>query len=211
MQVYRATRSVRILTALVSIAYFGAWAGTTVVLLAVPAIKLLAPETPDWTLELPVKAEMHAADAAVETRWGDAQIEIEDVRGSLRLPISAMPWSYFGAVWTYLAIAFALMLLFLHHLRHILNRARDGAPFDPENAGRLRLLGLVALALALLRGAAEFLTALAVNEGLSDGGIRVPTSIHVDGAPVLFALLLLTLAEIFRRGTELEHEQSLVV
>lgn len=56
-----------------------------------------------WTFGLPVQAEMRAADAAVETRWGGAQLEIEDVRGSLRLPISAIPWSLFGVLWTYTA------------------------------------------------------------------------------------------------------------
>jgi hypothetical protein len=211
MQEYRATRSVRILTTLVNIAYVGFWVGATIVLIATPAIKLLAPESNDWDFGLPVQAELRDADAAIETRWGGAQLEIEDVRGSLRLPIPAMPWSLFGVLWTYTAIAAALILLFVYHLRRILHRARDGAPFDPDNAGRLRLLGLLALALALLQGAAEFLTGLAVNEGLTDGGIRVPAGIHVDGPLVLFALVLLTLAEIFRRGAELEHEQSLVV
>ena len=211
MQPYRAVRAIRILTTIVTLAYFGGLVGGTLLLIGTPAIKLLAPESADWKFGLPVQAEMRDADAAVETRWGGAQIEIENVRGSLRLPIGAMPWSLFGLLWTYIAIAFALLLLFLHNLRRVLRRARDGAPFDPDNAGRLRLLGLLALALTLLQGAAEFLTSLAVNSGLTDGGIRVPTGIHVDGPGVLFALLLLTLAEIFRHGAELEHEQSLVV
>ena len=211
MQSYRAARAIRILTTLVTLAYFGVLAGGAIVLVGAPAIKLLAPESAGWKFGLPVRAELRDANAAVETRWGGARLEIEDVRGSLRLPIPAMPWSLLGVLWTYMAIALALMLLFLHHLRRVLHRARAGAPFDPDNTGRLRLLGLLALALALLQGAAEFFTSLAVNEGLKDGAIRVPTSIHVDGPLVLFALVLLTLAEIFRRGAELEHEQSLVV
>jgi hypothetical protein len=211
MQPYRAARAIRILTALVTLAYFGGLVGGTLLLVGTPAIKLFAPESADWKFGLPVRAELRGADAVVATRWAGAQIELEDVRGALRLPISAMPWSLFVVLWTYIALALALMLLFLHHLRRVLHRARDGAPFDPDNAGRLRLLGLLGLALALLQAAAEFLTSLAVNEGLTGDEIRVPTSIHVDGPLVLFALVLLTLAEIFRHGAELEHEQSLVV
>lgn len=211
MQPYRAARAIRILTTVATIGYFGGLAGGTLLLVATPAIKLFAPQSAEWKFGLPVQAEMRDAETAVETRWGGAQIEIEDVRGSLRLPISAIPWSLFGVLWTYIAIALALLLLFLHHLRRVLHRARDGAPFDPENAGRLRLLGLLALALTLLQTAAEFLTSLSVNRGLADAIIRVPTSIHVDWPGVLFALVLLTLAEIFRRGAELEQEQSLVV
>jgi hypothetical protein len=211
MQPYRAARAVRILTTLATIAYFGLWAGATVALVATPVIKLLDADNSNWTFGLPVGAEMRDAGATVDTRWGDAQLQVGDVRGSLRLPISQLPWELFGVLWTYTAAAFALVLLFLHHLRRVLQRARDGAPFDPDNAGRLRWLGLLALALALLQGVAELLTALAVKRGLTDSSIHVPTGIHIDGRLVLFALLLLTLGEIFRRGAELEHEQSLVV
>lgn len=212
MQPYRAARALRVLIILITLAYFVVWVTGTIVLLGGPAVKLLAaPESADWKFALPIEVEMPDSQAALGTRWSAGQIEITDVRGSVRLPIPAMSWGLFGLLWTYLAMTFALMLLFLHHLRGVLHRTRDGAPFHPDNAGRLRLLGLLALALALLQSVAGFLASLAVSRGLADSGIRVPTGIHVDETQVMFGLVLLTLAEVFRRGAELEHEQSLVV
>jgi hypothetical protein len=102
-------------------------------------------------------------------------------------------------------------VLFLHHLRRIFQRVRDGIPFDAENAMRLRRLGIVLLALALLNGVAELVVALAVRGNLSDGNVIVPATLPIDMSLVFVALVLIALAAIFRRGAELEDEQSLVV
>jgi hypothetical protein len=50
-----------------------------------------------------------------------------------------------------------------------------------------------------------------VRRGLINGGITVPAALHIDGRIVFGALVLIVLAEVFRRGAELEAEQSLVV
>jgi hypothetical protein len=49
----------------------------------------------------------------------------------------------FVLLWTHTAAALGLMLLFLHYLRRIFQRVRDGAPFDAANAVRLRWLGML--------------------------------------------------------------------
>jgi hypothetical protein len=41
--------------------------------------------------------------------------------------------------------------------------------------------------------------------------LAVPSGLHVDMTLVPVALVLMALAEVFRRGTELQDEQSLVV
>ena len=48
------------------------------------------------------------------------------------------PWWLVGVLWTHVAIVLTLMLLSLHHLRRIFQRVRDGAPFDADNALRMR-------------------------------------------------------------------------
>ena len=75
----------------------------------------------------------------------------------------------------------------------------------------MRWLGLLLLALALFNGVAEFLTSLAVRNGLASSNFRVTTGLHINMFVVVVALALVALAEIFRRGAELEHEQSLVI
>ena len=101
--------------------------------------------------------------------------------------------------------------MFLHHLRRIFQRVRGGAPFDPTNGTRLQWLGILAISLALLKGVSEFVTSMAIRGRLIGERVEVPLGLSVDGSLVLFGLVLLALAEIFRRGAALEEEQSLTV
>ena len=212
MQAYHPDRVVRVLNALVSISYFGLWVGTVVVLVAAPVAKLMAGSRPDsWTWELEVPATLLDAEAAVRTNWGPARLVVEEVRGILRLPIATLPWWLVAVLWAHVAVVLALTLASVHHLRRIFQRVRDGAPFDANNARRLRCLGLLLLALAGFHGVAQLVTSLAVRRGLESGAVAVATGLHIDIPLVLVALALVALAEIFRRGSDLENEQSLVI
>lgn len=208
----RSDRVVRALTALASFAYFAMWFAAALVLSALPMIKAFGGTGGgfSYSLELPVDAP--TLQTMVQTVWGPAPLMLDDVRGKLELPISTMPWPLLALLWSYAAAAGALMLLFLHNLRRIFQCVRDGAAFDARNAVRLRTLGTLLLAIAGLRAGAELATSIAVRRGLAAGSsLTVPNGFHVDGTLVVVALVLMALAEVFRRGTELEHEQSLVV
>lgn len=211
MQAYRPDRVVRVLTGLVSIAYFGLLILGVLVLIGLPVAKLVAGSDSEWVIGLTVPVALVDSDATVQTRWGNARLEVEAMRGSLRLPVSMLPWGLFAGLWTFTAAAVALTLLFLHHLRRTFLCVRTGAPFDGTNALRLRWLGLLALALALLKGLSEFVTSLVVSGGLISEHVEVPRGLSVDGSLVFFGLVLLALAEIFQRGAQLEDEQSLTV
>lgn len=136
---------------------------------------------------------------------------MEDVRGSLRLPVGMLPLWLFAVLWSYAVAAVGLLLIFMHHLRRIFQRVRDGAPFDTTNALRLRWLGLIGIGLAVLTGVSELVTALVVRDGLISDRVSVPVGLSVDLSLMFFGLVLLALAEIFRRGAELEEEHSLTV
>jgi hypothetical protein len=205
-------RVVKILTAFASFAYFFIWCGAVFLLIALPMMKVFGGADGGfyYSLELPVTAP--ALKTTVQTVWGSAPLMVDEVRGELKLPIATMPWSFFGLLWVYAAAAGALMLVFLQNLRRIFQRVRDGAAFDVQNVVRLRRLGTSLLAIAAVRGIAEIATSIAVRRGLApDSNLSVPTGIHIDGALVIVALVLMALAEVFRRGAALEEEQSLVV
>lgn len=211
MQVYRPDRVVRVLNTLVSIAYSGLWVVAVVVLIGAPVAKLTAGAHPDnwiWALEVP--ATLVDSGATVDMRWGPASLVVEDVRGILRLRIATLPWWLVAVLWTHVAIMLALTLL-SHHLRRIFQRVRDGAPFDADNALRMRWLGLLLLALAGFSGLAELATSLAVGSGLTSGDISVAAAPRINLPLVFVALALVALAEIFHRGAELEDEESLVI
>lgn len=212
MPIPRPDRVVRTLTAFASLAYFVLWAGGAVVLIALPMAKAFGgPEGGfHYGLELPVTAP--TLQTMVQTAWGPAPLKLDDVRGELKLPIAALPWSFLALLWSYAAVGFALMLLVAHHLRRIFQRVRDGAAFDAENAVRLRTVGTLLLAIAGLNAVAELATSIAVRRGVAaDSSLTVPSGFHLDLTLVPAALVLMVLAEVFRRGAALEHEQSLVV
>jgi len=212
MKISQPDRVVRALTAFVSIAYFALWAGAVLVLIALPLTKAFGAPGDNlyYNLELPMTAP--SLQTMVQTVWGQAPLLLGDVRGELRLPVSTVPWSFMALLWSYAAASFGLTLLFGHNLRRIFQRVRDGAAFDVQNVVRLRTLGTLLLALAVVKAVAEFATSIAVRRGLATGSsLSVPTGFHIDLTLVPVALVLMALAEVFRRGAELEHEQSLVV
>ena len=212
MRIASPDRIIRTLTTVAAFAYFGMWAAAALVLIALPLMKALGGAESGfyYGLELPVTTP--TVQAMVQTVWGPAPLILDDVRGKLKLPISTVPWSLLALLWSYAAVGGALLLLFLHNLRRIFQRVRDGTAFDVENVVRLRRLGTLLLAIAGLNAVAELATSIAVRRGLPAGSsLTVPTGFHVDLTLVPVALVLMALAEVFRRGAELEHEQSLVV
>jgi len=211
MRAYRPDPVVNGLTTVLSFAYYTLMGLAVLVLVGTVALKLLATDSPEWVWGLEVPASLSDHDAAVRTSWGAARIEVEDVHAHLRMPITMLPWWLFALLWTHLAVASALTLLFLHQLRGIFRRVRDGDPFDAGNALRLRRLGLLLGAFAVVKAVAELVTSAAVRGGLASDGIAVPLELHLDLRLIFIAFVLGALGEIFHRGTELETEQSLVV
>src|SRR5690606_40769650 len=103
MRAYRPDRVVRALTALVSVAYFGMLVLALVVLIGLPTVKLVSGNDPDWEIGLPVTVSLLGSDATILTHWGDARLEVEDVRGSIRLPLRILPWWLSGILCIYFA------------------------------------------------------------------------------------------------------------
>jgi hypothetical protein len=212
MSALRPDRVLKVLTAIASVAYFGALVLFVILLIAVPAAKLFGEPGANFTYSLALPVSVSDVDTNVATAWGPAPVKLDTVRGTLQLSIPMLPWSVVAALWVYTAAIFGLGLTCLQNLRRLFQRVRDGAPFDAQNALRVRTVGLLVLALAIIKGIGETATSVAVRRGLAaDSPLAVRGGIHLDVPLVLFALVLVALAEVFRRGAELEHEQSLVV
>ena len=207
---HRSNRVIRLLTMMVSIAYYGLWVGAVIVLVGAPITRMFA-SGPDWELGLTVPARVQDLAAPVVANWGPAQLELGDVKANLRVPIVLMPWWLFMLLWLHVAVYFGLVLLSVFQLRRIFQSVRQGAPFDVGNAVRLRSLGTLLIAIALFRAFAEFITVMAIRRGITSSLITLDTGFHIDMPFFFLALALVALAEIFRRGAELESEQSLVI
>ncbi len=200
-----------ILATVTTVLFYLAVAGAAFVLVVIPIMKVAGAENQEWYWGIPVSAVARETEASVATSWDGTVLRIDDIRGSLRLPLGPLPWSLFVLLWLHVAVIAGLVLAMLHQLRQLFRSVREGTPFDATNAVRLRWLGLLLLALAILNTVAGAAISLAVRGAVADGSVRVPASLNVDMTMVFVALVLLALAEIFRRGAELEHESALVI
>lgn len=211
MTAYRANRVVRLLTAAVSFGYFVICGCGVLLLIVVPAVEWFADDEALAKFTLATTAIVQLDDARLVSSWGPDPLTLSDTKTTVRVPISVAPGWFRSIAYAGLLASYVLLLLFVYHLRRLFQRVRDGAPFDARNAVRLRWLGLLLLALAFADGLFAFWQSAVVVRTLPVTPVAVRAPFSVDGWAVFVALVLIALAEIFRRGTELEEEQSLVV
>lgn len=214
MQAYRPDRVVRILTRVVSLAYYGAWMVAALFLVVGPALKKLTPDlVVDPVPRVGFPVTLPELGATVASQWDVAPLDFQLwwVEGFVSLPSSQLPaWvpitSYLG-----LALTMVLVLLFFHDMRVLFRRVREGAPFDAANATLMRRLGVWLLAFHLSYGGFEYWMSRWFARDLTSRGIPANPLLEINWFAVFVALVLVGLAEVFRRGAVLEEEQSLVV
>lgn len=199
----------RVLAFCAGLGYWVTVIGAGVVLIISPFLWLT--DVDRFWIDVP--AQMAAIDG-VESSWGrgSALFPLDRVSARLRVPIGHAPGWFFATWWLGIAVYAGLGALLFHHLRAMLRRLREGKPFDVENATRLRWIGVLLVAGSLEFAAVMHVLSLAAVDSLMNATIAsavppIGMAINV----VLMGLALIVLAEIFRHGAELEHDQSLVV
>ena len=109
-------------------------------------------------------------------------------------------------------VAFLLAQLWL-----LLRAASQGDPFTDRVVRRLRIIGATLIVWEFV----EPLLWLFLSPKAWDYGLTTMSDVHslelgsmepgMDLTPIAFGILLLLLAEVFKRGVRLEHEQRLTV
>ncbi len=97
------------------------------------------------------------------------------------------------------------MVLYL--LMRILEPAGAGEPFHPKMPNRLRVMGFVVVIGSLLR--TVFCAALIKPWSVTVSGAHLSWAIDFDA--IFMGILLVVLAEVFRRGYALKTESELTV
>src|SRR5688500_7676835 len=147
MMVYRESREVRALNFIATAAYYVAWVVTAVLLMGIPAIRLLSDRVTDESFTIHVPVTIPERDDGLVSSWltEARNLPLNDLHGDLEIPIVSAPVSFLVVTWLGLAVSCGLALLILHQIRRLVQRVRAGAPFDSENAGRLRTLARLIL------------------------------------------------------------------
>jgi hypothetical protein len=212
LDTYHADPVVRLLTVITTILYRVAWVFGGLLIVAVGALELLAGTETRQAFSIGVRTTVELERVTIGTAWGGSLgLEMDEAAASLRVPIASAPVWFRLAAYGGLAIIYGLFMHFLFHLRGLFRRVRAGAPFDERNATSLRWLGLLLILIDTLSSAYRFGLAQLVLGAMSPPPMPVTSSFSMDGTVIFVGLVLLALAEIFRRGAVLEDEHAHVV
>lgn len=125
--------------------------------------------------------------------------------------VDRSPWE-----WQAYAVGWPMVLLLLlgaRSLRDVVRSVELGTPFTQENARRIRNLGIAFL---LWEGNRILWTYLLIAPALAQRPVKVgQLPMRVDHGPDVLMLfvgcIVLVLAQVFRRGAEMQDEQRLTV
>jgi DUF2975 family protein len=156
---------------------------------------------------LPVAFELNAGAAQVISVDRRNIGGVEQASGLLRLATPDRPWIAMAAA----AVAMAIALWVLAELAALCRSVRDGQPFAPGNAGRIRRLALALVLGEVSRAAIVYTAHTYAATHFAGEHLRFTASPHIDPLTIVSALILLVLAEAFRTGARLDEDQSLTV
>jgi hypothetical protein len=156
---------------------------------------------------LPVAFDLDAGAAQVTSVDRRSTGAIERATGQLRVAAPDRPWAAMAGA----AVMMVLTLWIIAELAALCGSARDGQPFAPANAGRIRRLGLAFLLAEACRALIVYAAHAYAASHFAADHLRFTASPHVDGLAVVGALILFVLAEAFRAGARLDEDQSLTV
>ena len=140
---------------------------------------------------------------------GIEDAQIRGVRGSLRFP--ARRGLFFTGNAILLIILGVLGLSVLGLLRAVFRTLRDGQPFVPANATRIRWIAFAGIVFELTRSAIVFFENYYAMTYFSADGLSFDARPDFNVLAIINGLIILVIAEVFRAGTRLDEEQSLTV
>ena len=136
--------------------------------------------------------------------------QIEHVRGSVTFSppagASLVPSALFGLV-----VMFALALFVVGQLRAVFRTLRDGRPFVPANATRIRWIAIAVIAGEIGRAVVMYSANAYVMTHFSANGLQFDARPDLNLITIVHGLIILAIAEVFRTGTRLDEEQSLTI
>ena len=136
-------------------------------------------------------------------------VRIKDARGTLNIPIERGEFLFANVAILITLMTFGLFVF--TQLRAVFRTLRAGQPFVSANVRRIRWIGVaVILGELAWSGIVLFENRYAATH-FAAVGIRFNTQPAVNFVAIIYGLIILAIAEVFREGTRLEEDQSLTV
>lgn len=140
---------------------------------------------------------------------GIKEAQLHDARAALRF--TAIRGTFFigNAVLLVGTLAFGLWILW--QLRAVFGTLRDGKPFAPANALRIRRIAWAVILGELARSAVVFFENRYAATHFFSEGLSFAARPELNVFAIVDGLIILVVAEVFRIGTRLDEDQSLTV
>ena len=136
-------------------------------------------------------------------------VRIKNARGTLNIPIERSEFLFANVAILITLMTFGLFVF--TQLRAVFRTLRAGQPFVSANVRRIRWIGVaVILGELAWSGIVLFENHYAATH-FAAAGIRFNMQPAVNFVAIIYGLIILALAEVFREGTRLQEDQSLTV
>lgn len=162
------------------------------------------------TIEIPTSFSVDARQIHVTaSSLGIENALIQDARGSVIFTPPRVLAVVVPLIFLVSMLGFALWLL--GELRALFRTLRDGQPFVPVNATRIRRIAYAVILAELARCAVVFYSNYYVMTHFSAQGLQFDVRPGFNGFAIVCGLIILVIGEVFRAGTTLNEEQSLTI
>lgn len=168
-------------------------------------------EMGDGEIDIPVSFSVDPRALPVSSpSLGIERAQVENARGSLKFtpPPGA---SFIAPVLFGLALMLAAVLFVVGQLRAVFRTLRDGRPFVPANAARIRWIAFAVIAGEIARAAIVYSANSHAMTYFSANGLRFDARPDLNFFTFVHGLIILAIAEVFRTGTSLDEDQSLTI
>jgi hypothetical protein len=165
---------------------------------------------PDAAMSIPVFLEVDAATHRVTApSLGIEDAHLRKLRGALRFPPRKGP--LFVANLAIVAGSLALGLWVLGQLRGLFGTLRDGQPFVPPNATRVRRIAWAVIFGELARSAVMFFENYYAMTHFSAVGLSFDAWPHLNVFAIIDGLIILVIEEVILEATPLDEDRSLTI
>ena len=162
------------------------------------------------TLSVPVSFQLDPAAFHVNSpALGVTSAKFESVQTNLVFPARRGPFLLGNLL--LLCVFLTLALWGVIQLRHVFRAFRDGRPFLPENARRIRRVGFAVILGEVARALATYFDSYYAMTHFTASGIQFAAGFDLRIVALIHGLAILVIAEVFRMGSRLEEEQSLTI
>ena len=131
------------------------------------------------------------------------------VRGSLRFPTESR--AIFAGTAALLFGLLTFVMWVLDQIRGVFRTLRDGRPFVPANAARIRRIAFAVILGEVARAAIVLFENYYAMTHFAAEGLRFDARPDFNFLAIFYGLIILAIAEVFQAGTRLDEEQSLTV